>query len=145
LGELDKSDDGDVAGEGQAWHVTSLFLGIAIMTCALISESGRLPGFPTSSGLAAINILLGAIGAALVVPALLRLVARRQYAGAVLAVMGTPLATLLVGGLLVAAVSGRAPSLLLGALGIGGLALMAMALRDLARAPAPALQESARP
>lgn len=134
LDELDEADGRKTGPESQARHIGSLFAGIAIMTCALIGESGRLPGFPTSNGLAAINILLGVIGAVLAVPALLRLVARLQYAGVVLAVLGTPLATLLVGGLLVAAVSGHAPTLLLGALGAGGLALMTMAFRQFVRA-----------
>ena len=143
LDELDDVRGVAADGRNQRLPVVSLFLGIAIMTCALISESGRLPGLSTSSALAAVNLLVGLIGASLVVPAIFRLASRRQYAGAVLALLGTPLATLLVGGLFIAAASGRAPTLSLTALGVGGLALVAMALRELLRAGKPVLQERA--
>ena len=143
LDELDDVRGVAADGRNQRLPVVSLFLGIAIMTCALISESGRLPGLSTSSALAAVNLLVGLIGASLVVPAIFRLASRRQYAGAVLALLGTPLATLLVGGLFIAAASGRAPTLSLTALGVGGLALVAMALRELLRAGKTALQERA--
>lgn len=122
-----------VKRERPVQDVGALFIGMAVLTCVLLNESGRLPGLPTSDGYAAIDALLAAVGALLVMPAALRLIAQRHYAGVGLAVLGTPLAVLLVGGLLVAAFSGRAPSWQLGAFGIGGIALIAMAFRQFGR------------
>jgi transcriptional regulator with XRE-family HTH domain len=142
LDQLDDADDRKPSLMAMAGGIAPLFMGVAILTCALMFEAGRLPGLPTSGAMAALAILLASIGLAAAVPTLLRLVSRGRYAGIVLAVTGTPLATIMAGGLLVAAVTGRTPSLLLVAMGASGLVLVFMALRELARAGAPSLQES---
>lgn len=110
-----------------------LFLGLAVVTVAIISESGRLPGLPLSDGFAAINILAAIVGGLLVVPALVGIFRRRQYAGAALAVLGMPLVTLLAGGVIFALVSGRVPSWQLVGMGAAGAALVVMAVREFRR------------
>jgi len=142
LDQLDDIDDRKPGLPAMAGSVAPLFVGVAILTCALMFEAGRLPGLPTSGAMAALGILLASIGVAAAAPTLLRLVARRRHAGVVLAVTGTALATFMAGGLLVATVTGRTPSLLLLAMGASGLVLVFMALRELARAGVPSLQES---
>ena len=125
------------ARERPAWHVGGLFVGLAILGCVLLGESGRLPGSPMSTALAAIDALLAAVGLLLVLPAAYRLVVQRRHAGVVLAVLGMPLVTLLVAGLVYSMFAGRLPGGSLVALGLGGAALVAMALRQF-RATTPA-------
>jgi len=131
LAELaEGTTDAVVAPARPAWHVGGLFTGLAILACVLIAESGRLPGLPTSTGLAAVEALLAAVGLLLAVPAAYRLVVQRYHAGVALAALGMPLVTLLVAGLVYALFAGRVPSWPLMALGLGGAGLVAMALRQ---------------
>jgi transcriptional regulator with XRE-family HTH domain len=107
-----------------------LYIGVAVIACALIVESGRLPGLALSTGLASIDALLVVVGALLAVPAAVKLIMQRRLATVVLATIGTPPVTLALGALLVAAMTGRVPAWPFVAFGIGGAALLAMALRD---------------
>src|SRR5690606_2156604 len=105
------------------------------LTCVLISESGRLPGGPLSVSTAAINSLLSVIGLLLTIPAAVRLFSLRQFAGVGLALLGTPLITLLTAGLIYSVFAGEVPSGPLVGLGLGGLALTVFALREFGRSP----------
>lgn len=109
----------------------ALFLGLAIITIASLSESARLPGLPQADAFAAMNILATVVGALLLVPALVRLFRQRQYVGAALAVLGMPLVTLLAGGAIFALVSGHALTWSLAGIGAAGAALVVMAAREL--------------
>ncbi len=113
------------------FEYSSLFLGLAVMTLAGLSESGRIPSFPMSDSLASINLLGAIIGALLVAPVLVRLFIRRQYFGAILSVLGTPLVTLLAAGGIFFIVSGRAPNVNLAIFGAAGAVFIAFALREL--------------
>ncbi len=110
-----------------------LFLGLAVITVAAIGNSGRLPGVPQADGLAAVNILAALAGALLLIPVAARLVRARKYVGAVLAVIGTPLVTLLLGGLIVSLPSGSPPLWPLVGMGTAGAALVLMAAREFRR------------
>ena len=133
----DAGDAGSDRGP-PAWHVGGLFVGLAILGCVLIGESGRLPDLPTSTGLAAVDALLAAIGLLLALPAAYGLVVRRQHAGVALAALGMPLVALLAAGLVFATFAGRMPGWPLLALGLGGAVLVAMAWRQFrAATPAP--------
>jgi transcriptional regulator with XRE-family HTH domain len=118
---------------------STLFLGLALLMLGVMGESVRLAMFPTSlgdprsTGFAAISILAAVAGALLLVPAAVRIRRARQYVGAALAVVGTPLATLLLARLIVSALSGRPPDWPLIAIGAGGIALIAMAFREFRR------------
>lgn len=114
-----------------------LFLGLAVITVAILGESGRLPGLPQSDVFAAINVLAIIIGVLLVVPPLVRLFRQHQYIGAALAVLGTPLVTLLAGGVIFGCVSGRAPTWQLAGIGAAGMTLVAIAARQLRRGNQP--------
>ena len=120
--------------DGKPARYGTLFLGLAVITLAMVGESGRLPG-PMSQGLAALNILAAVVGAMLAVPTLFHVFRQRQYIGGALAVLGTPLVTLLAGGTVFALVSGQPPSWQLGGIGAAGAALVAMAARELRRGP----------
>lgn len=115
----------------------ALLLGLAILTLAMIGESGRLAGLPTSQGIAAINISVAVLGALLVASALAHLFRQRQYVAAGLAVLGMPLVSLLGGALIFGLVSGRVPSWALFVFGMSGLALIVMAAREFRRGTAP--------
>lgn len=113
----------------QAQRVGILAIGMVILACALLSESGRLPGQPTSDAFAALNALMGAVGALLVIPAAFRLIARHYYAGVLLAALGIPLTVLMIAALMVALFSGRSPPWEALAMGVCGVALVVMARR----------------
>jgi len=119
----------------RAAHFSRLLLGLGVLFCALLAEALRWPWLPApvSQGMLAINLLLAAAGAWLVAPAAYALLRRRQFASVALASLGMPLATLLVCGLLVGVLRAHAPDWPLFALGAGGIALVAMAGRDVAR------------
>jgi transcriptional regulator with XRE-family HTH domain len=133
----DETVDAVPAQARPAWHVGGLFVGLAILGCVLLGESGRLPGGPMSTALAAIDALLAAVGLLLVVPAAYRLVVQRRHAGVILAALGMPLVTLVVAGVVYGLFAGRMPDGSLAAFGLGGVVLVAMALRQF-RAPMPA-------
>lgn len=105
------------------------YLGLVILMLAFVSESGRLPGTPQSAAYAAMNVTAVLVGAALVVPAAVQILRSRQYAGIVLAVLGVPLATLLLVGLIYAALVGRVPTWQLLGIGLSGVALVLMSVR----------------
>lgn len=105
------------------------YLGLVILMLAFVGESGRLPGAPQSAAYAAMNVVALLVGAALVVPAALQILRSRQYAGVVLAVLGVPLATLLLVGLIYAALVGRFPMGPLLGIGAAGVALVVMSVR----------------
>lgn len=106
-----------------------LYAGLAVVTVALCSESGRQPGMPVSAVMAALNALLATIGVWLILPALRSLIAGRYVAGIVLAGLATPLLFLSVIGALAAAFGGWAPFWQLGVPGACGLVLLVMASR----------------
>ena len=125
-------------------HFSRLLLGLAVLSCGMLSESMRALAFMGVKGNAfaslsafaiAINLLLAAIGVALVAPAAWRLLRERRWANVALASLGMPLAMLLVGGLLFALLRAHTPSWTLLSLGAGGIALVALAWRDVAHAP----------
>jgi transcriptional regulator with XRE-family HTH domain len=115
--------------------LATLSLGIAIVACALLVESGRLPGTPTASVMLALNLLLGTLGVAVAAPAAWQLLRARRFAGVALSMLGTPLVALLVAGVLVAVLRERAPDWTLLAFGAGGALLLALGWRDVARTP----------
>jgi transcriptional regulator with XRE-family HTH domain len=129
LSEVAASVQVNVSDETQ--RLGSLFLGIAILTCVVIGEAGRFPGSPSSDVFAALGAVLLILGALLGVPPAIGLIVRRHYAAVGLAILGTPLLILLAGGMAFAIGQGHAPRWPLVAFGIGGAALMAMALRQL--------------
>jgi DNA-binding XRE family transcriptional regulator len=138
LAELaEAATDAGTVRERSGWHVGGLFVGLAILGCVLLGESGRLPGGPMSTALAAVNALLAAVGLLLVLPAAYRLVVQRRHAGVILAALGMPLVTLLVAGLVYGMFAGRMPDGSLVAFGLGGAALVAMALRQFRAATSP--------
>lgn len=132
LAELQEEPRTPLAAPSSSVHGT-LFPGLAVMTVAAMSESGRLPGLPLSDVFAAINLLAAVVGALLLAPALVRIFRRRRYTGAALAVLGTPLLTLLAGGAIYALVSGRPMSWQLAGIGAAGAVLVVMAIRELVR------------
>jgi DNA-binding XRE family transcriptional regulator len=125
--------------EARPWRdVVGLFLGLAILGCVMLAESGRMVGLPTSTPMAAINLLLGVVGLAVTLPCAWRLVAQRRQAGVALAVLGTPLVTLTVCALVIAIVAGRMPTSGALVFGLGGAVLVGMALRQFRIAPVAA-------
>jgi transcriptional regulator with XRE-family HTH domain len=121
------------ASQNQPANLSSLFLGLAIITLVSISESGRLITAPISDAFAALNISAGIVGALLLAPSLIRLIRQRQFIGTGLALLGTPLITLLLVGVLNALISGRSPMWQLLAFGASGAALVLMAFREFGR------------
>lgn len=125
------------------------YLGLVILMLAALGESGRLPSDPQSAAFVTINILAALVGIALVIPAGLRILRARQYIGAALAVVGTPLVTLLLAGLLVSALVHRLPLWQLLGMGAAGVALVVMSVREFQRGARPspntALQRTSLP
>ncbi|MDE2087904.1 MAG: hypothetical protein KGI63_11780, partial [Xanthomonadaceae bacterium] len=60
------------------------------------------------------------VGVLMIIPSLLRLFRQRQYAGVLLAMLGTPLVTLLAAGVIFALLSSRVPSWQLVGMGAAG-------------------------
>lgn len=95
---------------------------------ALIGESGRLPG-PQSAAYAALNVMAMLVGAALVIPSAVQILRAGRYAGIVLAVLGVPWATMLLGGLIYGVLMSRFPTWELLGTGLAGVALVVMSIR----------------
>lgn len=124
---------GKTAAAPRPQALARLLVGLAVFSCAMIIESARLPTSPMAEGMLAINLVLVAVAALMAVPALLQLARQRNFIAAALAFIGMPLVVLLVGGLLVAALRGHAPTWPLLVLGLGGMALVLIAVRDSTR------------
>ncbi|HEX7338790.1 MAG TPA: helix-turn-helix transcriptional regulator [Rhodanobacteraceae bacterium] len=107
-----------------------LFLGLAILTLAILDELGRIPSQPLSDVLMSANVLTALVGTVLLLPAGLRIVRQRQYIAAALAVLGTPLATLLAAGAIYSFANGSIPAGPLLGMGTAGIALVVMAARE---------------
>lgn len=123
-------------------QIRSLLLGFAAVTCAFIGESATVPGLPSAEVSTALNVVVGAIGLLLAVPALARLLAHGQFSGASLTALGVPLATLFAYGLIYSTLCGRSPTAVLVALGVGGIALALLGVHRFRRAdPAPMVAE----
>lgn len=115
----------------------SLFLGIAVITLASLIEGLRPLDFSQAGFFMTIMVLVVLVGMLVALPALVELVRKRQFIGIVLAVMGTPLVTLLAAGVIYAVASGRIPSWYLSAMGLCGVGLVIMAARELQRTGGP--------
>lgn len=131
--ELQAEPESPADGKATSGH-GALFPGLAIITVAVLAEGMRPHVFPLSTLFMTINILVALVGALVAVPALVRLVRQRQYIGTALAMLGTPLITLLAFGVVFACVSGHAPTWQLTGMGMAGVALGIMAVRELNRA-----------
>lgn len=127
----DVSTDQPRSPDSRRRQLGTLVAGMAILMCAWLSESGRLPGTPMSDAFTVINGLLGGVGILLAALAGVGLASNRQYAAIMLAILGTPLVALALAGLLVAVTTGHAPMWQLCAFGLGGVALMTIAWRQL--------------
>ena len=108
------------------------YLGLVILMLAFVGESGRLPG-PQSAAYAAMNVTALLVGASLVIPTVVKILRAGQYAGVALAILGVPLATLLVVGLIYAALVSRFPMGPLLGIGAAGVALVVMSVRAFRR------------
>ncbi|MEI8327248.1 MAG: helix-turn-helix transcriptional regulator [Betaproteobacteria bacterium] len=109
--------------------VGAFFLGVAVIACVMLNESGRDSGMPIGEALMAIDSILAVLAACVGGPALLRLSRQRQHAAVVLSILGVPLVVLLLGGLLHSLFASQAPSYHLLSLGFCGLGLTVMALQ----------------
>lgn len=109
--------------------VAAFILGVAVIACVMLNESGRVPGMPTSEALMAIDTILAVLGICVGGPAFLRLSRQRQHSGVALSILGVPLLVLLLGGLLHAFFASHAPSYELLAMGLCGFGLTVMSLR----------------
>jgi hypothetical protein len=109
-----------------------LFAGLAIVSAAIMSESGSLPG-PQSDVFAVINIIEAVIGVLAIVLGLTSTIRYGQYIGATLAVLGTPLVMLFAAGATMALIDGRPLSWLLVVFGSAGIVLLVMAVREFRR------------
>jgi transcriptional regulator with XRE-family HTH domain len=116
---------------------SALFLGLATLTLVSIGESGRMTTSPFSDAVAALNISAAIIGFLLLAPSLVRLIRQRQFIGTGLAILGAPLLTLLLAGVMNALISGRSPIWQLFVFGATGAALVLMSLREFGRGPNP--------
>ena len=132
--EIQIIDLQDSPSPGQAsLNYNALFFGLAVITVAALGESGRVSG-PQSLVFAAINLLACIVGVVLAAPPLARLVKQKHYVVAALALIGSPLVTLLAAGAIFALLSGRVPTWQLLGIGAGGAALIILASRELGRA-----------
>ncbi|MBB6183912.1 helix-turn-helix transcriptional regulator [Oleiagrimonas soli] len=112
-----------------AYH--PLFLGIAIITVAVIIEAARPLTMAQSSLFLTLMVLMTLVGVLMILPAFVDLVRKRRYIALALAAMGMPLVTLLAIGLIYAIASDRVPSWHLSVIGAAGAALVVMAVREL--------------
>jgi len=115
----------------RAWPVGTLMAGLAIITCAAVSESGRLPGAPMSDPFAVLDALVALAGLLLALPAIFHLVVKGHYASVAFTVLGTPLAVMLVAAVAVGVLQGRAPIWPTIGMGACGVALLLMAFRSM--------------
>ena len=125
--------------------VAVFYLGVAVLMLAAVGESGRLPGDRMSTGILATDILVAVVGAALAIPAAVRLVRAGHFTGVILAALGMPLVTLLCGGLLVSALAHHIPMWQLLGIGGCGLALVGMSARALLQGQRPGPNNSSKP
>ncbi|WP_448549486.1 helix-turn-helix transcriptional regulator [Thalassotalea fusca] len=114
-----------------------LFLCLVITTIAVINETLRFPDSPLTEAFASINLLLAVVGTLLVVPSVPLIIKERQYAGTLLAVIGTPLFTIFVVGGFIAIARGQFINFPLIAFGVGGAALVIMAIIEINRRATP--------
>lgn len=132
LAELNaESGDKHHGQRHQAWLTGMLLAGLAIITCAAVSESGRFPGVPMSDAFAVLDALIGIAGLLLALPAIFHLVAKGHYASVALTVLGTPLAVMLVAAVAVGVLQGHTPIWPTIGMGVCGVALLLMAFRTM--------------
>lgn len=110
--------------------VAAFFLGVAVIACVMLNESGRVPGMPMSEALMAIDTILAVLGISIGGSAFLRLSRQRRHSAVILSILGVPLVVLLLGGLLHSFFASHAPSYELLAMGFCGLGLTVMSLRE---------------
>lgn len=109
--------------------VAAFFLGVAVIACVMLNESGRVPGMPISEALMAIDTILAVLGISIGGLAFLRLSRQGQHSAVILSILGVPLVVLLLGGLLHSFFASHAPSYELLAMGFCGFGLTVMSLR----------------
>lgn len=108
------------------------FLGAVLITLALISESGRLPG-PQANAFLSINIFTALVAALILIPTCLNIFKSGRFIGAILITFGAPLVTLSLCGLVNTLVSGNSVNLPVVIFGVAGVSLTFIATKELWR------------
>lgn len=108
-------------------------LGLAIVLLAFLCASCRIEGSPLADLQVALGILFGLAGLLVLVPAAIGLLVSRQFVHVALVLIGTPLVTLRIAGLVVSLLAGRLPIDILWTFGAAGVTLLIMAHRECRR------------
>ncbi|MFY8299648.1 helix-turn-helix domain-containing protein [Pseudoalteromonas sp. SS15] len=107
-----------------------LFIGLVILTLSLATQPLQLPDDPYSTYMSFMSYFLTGLGILIMTPSVISAFKHKQYFALVLASIGTLLSTMLAIGVLYLLLGLSKPMWELFALGVGGVCLLLMSLRE---------------
>lgn len=107
-----------------------LFIGLVILTLSLATQPLQLPDDPYSTYMSFMSYFLAGLGILIMTPSVISAFKQKQFIPLVLASIGAPLSTMLVIGVLYFLLGIGKPMWELFALGVGGICLLIMSLKE---------------
>lgn len=107
-----------------------LYIGLVILTLSLATQPLQLPDDPYSTYMSFMSYFLAGLGILIMTPSVISAFKQKRYFALVLASIGTPLSTMLAIGVLYLLLGLSKPMWELFTLGVGGVCLLLMSLRE---------------
>ena len=107
-----------------------LYIGLVILTLSLATQPLQLPDDPYSTYMSFMSYFLAGLGILIMTPSVISAFKQKRYFALVLASIGTPLSTMLAIGVLYLLLDLSKPMWELFTLGVGGVCLLLMSLRE---------------
>lgn len=107
-----------------------LFIGLVIMSLSLVSQPLHLPNDPYSTYMNLLSNVLVCFGILIMVPSVISAFKHKQFFALLLAFIGTPLSTMFVIGVLYFVLGLSVPKWELFVLGVGGVYLLIMSVKE---------------
>ena len=107
-----------------------LYIGLVILTFSLATQPLQLPDDPYSTYMSFMSYFLAGLGILIMTPSVISAFKQKRYFALVLASIGTPLSTMLAIGVLYLLLDLSKPMWELFTLGVGGVCLLLMSLRE---------------
>jgi len=107
-----------------------LYIGLVILTFSLATQPLQLPDDPYSTYMSFMSYFLAGLGILIMTPSVISAFKQKRYFALVLASIGTPLSTMLAIGVLYLLLGLSKPMWELFTLGVGGVCLLLMSLRE---------------
>ncbi len=128
VSELQQAPELEVSDKHRRYF--GLYIGLVIMSLSLVNQPLHLPNDPYSAYMSFMSYFIAGFSFFIMIPSLILAFKHKQFIALLLAVIGTPLSTFLVIGVLYFVLGLSMPKWELFVLGVGGVYLLIMSVKE---------------